>query len=494
MYTWFLWGIAVQKHIVEDLLSVFENNQIMVNDILTLSMFPLISKWNYNQTARWQTYTRTPSNHYLSSTFITRLTQKINDNHRMNFFKLRIQRQPLKAVVACDSTTRSAYGKCLADIRWGKNKDNEALQNTLEVVVYSIDTHEPIYYRTFAGNENDARTLRTIIEDLKHLGCRDLLIIFDRGYESEDNIIDMISNNQSFLVCGKTAQTPVYNQIERVSYNSEGLPTNMDYDQKEKLYVAQFPYAYPYVKDGQEFNAEIKVNLFLNMTRRIEELIKINESIKEEYNEISKIINEHRLNKEMEEIKKFNKAIKYHKVGLDPISLKWIIEVKELNVMKAKNIAGFHASIAYKIEGSATEHGGLYELRDEQEKYFEEMKDQLGFNLQMNSSEDGKIGKLFILFIGLILRSAIRSTWKEKLSKTYNSSVDILHEMNPIRLVKYDDGSEHVTAFTTSQMLISNAFNLPIPTGCLSCNQQVQDTMQVTRKRGRPIGSINKSK
>jgi hypothetical protein len=61
----------------------------------------------------------------------------------MQFLKLRINRQAPKALVACDSTTRSAYGKCLADIRWGKNKDNEQLQNTLEVVVYSLDTHEP---------------------------------------------------------------------------------------------------------------------------------------------------------------------------------------------------------------------------------------------------------------------------------------------------------------------------------------------------------------
>ena len=59
--------------------------------------------------------------------------------------------------------------ECLADIRWGRNKDNEQLQNTLEVVVYSLDTHEPIYYRTFAGNENDSRTLRTIINDQQKL-------------------------------------------------------------------------------------------------------------------------------------------------------------------------------------------------------------------------------------------------------------------------------------------------------------------------------------
>lgn len=42
----------------------------------------------------------------------------------------------------------------------------------------------------------------------------------------------------------------------------------------------------------------------------------------------------------------------------------------------------------------------LYGLRDEQEKYFQQMKSQLGFDRQRNWSEEGKTGRLLILFVG----------------------------------------------------------------------------------------------
>ena len=137
----------------------------------------------------------------------------------------------------------------------------------------------------------------------------------------------------------------------------------------------------------------------------------------------------------------------------------------------------------------------MYILRDEQEKYFEEMKDQLGFSMQENSSEDGKTGRLFILFIALIMRSEIRAVWGNKLRKDYPSSIDVLHEMAPIRYVEYEGGSTHVTGFTTPQVDICRAFAIPVPEDCLSsCQKAAIDKAVSGRGPGRPKGSLNKKK
>ena len=491
--TWFLWEMAVNKHVVEDLLTTFDDNQLIVNDIMTLAMFPLLTKWNYSQTERWQSYTKTPSARALSPSFITRLTQSITDHHRMTFLKQRIDRQKPKAVLACDSTTRSAYGRCLADIRWGKNKDNEALQNTLEVVVYSLDTHEPVYYRAFAGNENDSRTLRTIISDLKALGCKDLLLIFDRGYESEENIMNMIQKDQAFLVCGKVGQKPVYSSIQRITYDAHGIPINMEYYQKERIYLNQIEEEKT-VPDpchpNQEITVKLKINLFLNMNDRVDELTKITEEIKKEKVSLEEIAAQGKQYSEAE-VKQLNKAYVYHKLMLSR-DKKIAFTENETVVSKAKNTAGFFSSISFKVDGDAREQLELYALRDEQEKYFEEMKDQLGFNMQRNWSEDGKTGRLFILFIGLILRSELRHIWSEKLRQEYPSSIDVLHEMLPIRYIEYPDGSSSITGFTTPQMEISMAYSLPTPQECLSAIQKKSMERKASgRERGRPKGSLN---
>ena len=453
--TWFLWEMAVSKHVVEDLLSVFDGNQLVVNDIMTLAMFPIMTKWSYSQTERWQT----------------------------------------KAVLACDSTTRSAYGRCLADIRWGKNKDNEALQNTLEVVVYSLDSHEPIYYRTFGGNENDSRTLHTIIEDLQKLECNDLLVVFDRGYETEDNIVDMIQRDQAFLVCGKVGQNPVYNSILRIQYDAQGMPANMEYYDEEKIFLTQFEED-KNVSDPehpeQVKQIKLKINLFLDMNVRIERLTKINESIRKEKQAASKLNATDSGVYSDEDIRKLRTLYTFHKIYLSS-EKKLIVTENEKVISKAKNTAGIFASISYKVDGDARRQFELYALRDEQEKYFEEMKVQLGFNMQNNWSEDGKTGRLFILFIGLILRSHLRHIWSEKLRKNYPSSIDVLHEMLPIRYIEYPDGSSSVTGFTTPQVEISMAYSLPVPQSSLSSTQKAAMERKLAgRGRGRPKGSLNK--
>ena len=350
--TWFLWEMAVSRHVVEDLLTAFDGNQLIVNDIMTLAMFPILTKWSYAQVERWQSYTKTPSVRVLSSSFITRLTQSVTDNHRMTFLKQRVMRQKPKAVLACDSTTRSAYGRCLADIRWGKNKDNEALENTLEVVVYSLDSHEPIYYRTFGGNESDSRTLHTIIKDLQKLGCKDLLVIFDRGYESEDNIIDMIQRDQAFLVCGKVGQKPVYDSIQRIEYDAQGMPINMEYYEKEKIYLMQFEEnkTVP-CKDhpGQVKQASLKVNLFLSMADRMDELTRINERIRNEKQAVARLNTTENSIYSEESLKKLKKEFDFHKFSLNK-DKKLIIELNEKAVSKAKSTAGFFASVSYQVE------------------------------------------------------------------------------------------------------------------------------------------------
>ena len=41
---------------------------------------------------------------------------------------------------------------------------------TSEVVVYSLDDHMPVYYRTFPGNIPDSGSVETLLTDLRHAG------------------------------------------------------------------------------------------------------------------------------------------------------------------------------------------------------------------------------------------------------------------------------------------------------------------------------------
>ncbi len=111
----------------------------------------------------------------------------------------------------------------------------------------------------------------------------------------------------------------------------------------------------------------------------------------------------------------------------------------------------------------------IYRTRDEQEKYFEQMKDQMDFHTVECSSQDGKNGRDFILFVGLILSSVLRNTWKQsvELRKQFKTSLSVLDEMADIRWGRHEDGEEHMSEFMSSQVEICKAYGIHVLLECL---------------------------
>ena len=63
---WFLQQVAEKVDLYKDLLSVFDGNKGMVDDVLTLAIFPYITEFNYNRVERWQRIAKSPSDRVLS--------------------------------------------------------------------------------------------------------------------------------------------------------------------------------------------------------------------------------------------------------------------------------------------------------------------------------------------------------------------------------------------------------------------------------------------
>ena len=74
---WLLEQVAEKVGIRQDLEVVFNGNREIVDDIMTLAMFPYLTKFNYNRVARWQRVAAAPSSRELTPKAITLLTQYI---------------------------------------------------------------------------------------------------------------------------------------------------------------------------------------------------------------------------------------------------------------------------------------------------------------------------------------------------------------------------------------------------------------------------------
>lgn len=507
---WFCEEVLKLKGARDDLLVTFDYDVGTVNDIITLAIYPLLSQRSYNMVASWQQYHHTPSSHLLDSSFISKLSRKICDGHRLEFSRLRVGRQPPGSYGCVDSTTRSGYTSPthIVNVRFGHNKDGIELACTSDVVVYSLSTHEPVYYKAFPGNQSDMTTIRTILTELKLLGITDIILITDRGYCSQTNIGSFISEGIPFLTAAKVEQTPVFDSLSQVKYDEYGLPCNMSYDEYTGIYCLQvnldsFDVPLP---NGNTLEAKgVKVNLYLDIKRRIMELNKLKLATEVEMAEIAKINSGER---SMPSAKDFNKEFKWFRAEIvktliiDSDGNRKAEETTQVVVHtkareKAAAMAGFFSSIQWNIQNSAEQSLHDYRLRDEQEKYFYGLKDVLGSDMQDVWTEGTRIGRDFIYFVGLIVYSWVKFVWRttSSLKKDYRSTELLIDAMAPIRYAEYPNGVIHMTSFNGKQINICIAFNITPPSECMTCTQKLEyQRVTAPRKRGRPKGSKNKPK
>ena len=408
---WLLEQVAVKTGIRQDLETVFSGNREVVDDIFTLAVFPYLTKFTYSRVARWQRISGVSSSRELPPTEITRLTQSITEQHRMDLLKLRAERLEKDELCAVDSTSRSAYGNGLADIRWGRSKDRLPLEQTTEVVVYTLSSHMPIYYRTFPGNMPDARSLDTILADLEHAGFKDLVLVTDRGYDTLRNLEKYILRGQLMVMCAKTGQREVAKAIRQLG-EFGARPEGMSVDPDARIYYIQYDLDYEVESIGQTTKAanRLKLNLYFDPIRRGLELMELDIALSLQETVLGKLL-EHRgiLGNDAA----IGRDYCYYKVNYDPVTRE--IKSFELNskkVEKARSLSGFFSIMTHGLDFNAMKAYGTYRLRDEQEKYFQQMKDQMVADRQRNWSEEGKTGRLLILFVSLILSSYVRHIWK----------------------------------------------------------------------------------
>ncbi len=478
---WLMEQVAERTGIREDLEKVFDGNKEMVGDILTLAMFPYITGFSYSRMSRWQGYTKTPSVTQLLPSTITRLTQSIKEHHRMSLLSLRAMRMGKNELCAADSTSRSAYGDSLTDTKWGLNKEGVKLQQTNEVVVYSLDSHMPVYYRTFPGNIPDSRTMNVIRKDLREANFDNYVMITDRGYNSLQNLEDFISSGQKAIMCMKTSTSMIMRKIEEIDISSDLL--DMKIDSKKGTYYRQYDMEYKVTtKRGKEKAADrMKINLYFDPSKRSAAKKALDIDVDGQREALQAILDNREQAPDEEHLKK---EYRHFDVSVDGKS--GLVTGFSLNLKKYQDslkTAGFMSLVTLGLDIDAREALEHYSLRDEQEKYFQQMKSEMVSDRQRNWSEDGKTGRLFILFVGLIIGSYIRHIWKTtELKKIFPSSLTMLDEMRSIRYIEREGHLPTITPFVGKQVDIAKAFGFEIPKGCAPGYTSVK----VEKKRGRP--------
>ena len=483
--TWFLDNVARATGLLDDLQKVFGGNLEKAQDVLTLAYYLFLDNRTYAHIEKWQREVKAPSVHTLTSSSITRLVQGITEQNRMDLFRLRAKRMSKGEYCAVDSTSVSTYGFHLVDIRWGHNKEHIPLKQTLEVIVYSLTSHLPIYYLELPGNEPDSRTLEMIMTELEHAGFRNIILITDRGYESLKNLEVCIAKGQKLITSVKCGQGEPLKAIKSIDL-STGVPEGMTFSKETGLFYKQYDLDYQVQGNGDHvIKADrLKLNLYYDIHKRADDLARVQMAIANQ-EEVLQAVMETGKPVPKEDRDTFRKENNFMKIAFWKSGKLRSYEVDRDAVRKATLTSGFFASKTLGLDLNPMEAKFNYGMRDEQEKTFMMQKGTLGEDRLRVCTESSKHGRMFICFVALILASYVRHMrdTKEELRDAFPSTESILEEMRTIRCIEHDGHRKFITPFVGAQVTICDAFGFEIPEGCRPTYTSRKSTKG---KRGRP--------
>ncbi|MBR1872063.1 MAG: transposase [Bacteroidales bacterium] len=466
--TWFLDNVAKATGLLDDLQKVFGGNLATAQDVLTLAYYLFLDNRTYAHIEKWQREVKTPSVHTLTSSSITRLAQGVTEQNKMDLFRCRAARMGREELCAVDTTSISTYGFHLVDIRWGHNKEHLPLRQTVEVVVYSLTSHMPIYYKELPGNMPDSRTVELILTELEHAGFKNLTLITDQGYESMKNLETCIAKGQKLITSVKCGQGEPLKAIKSIDL-STGVPEGMTFSKETGLFYKQYDLDYQVRGNGDHvIKADrLRLNLYYDIHKRADDLARVQMAIANQ-TEVLQAVMEAGKPVPKEDRDTFRKENNFMKIAFWKSGKLRSYEVDKEAVKKATLTSGFFASKTLGLDLTPIEAKGNYGMRDEQEKTFMMQKGPLGEDRLRVCTESSKHGRMFICFVALILASYVRHVrdTKEELRDNFHSTESILEEMRKIRCIEHDGHRKFITPFVGDQTIICDAFGFEIPEGC----------------------------
>ena len=477
--------IAQDTKMLSHLKKVFDGNEVMVQDTLTLAYHMFLTKHSWNRVDKWQKIEKTPSpisERMLTVPYITRFTQSITEQNRSDLIRLRMRMIDNDDLVCIDSTTHSGYGgKRLSEIDFGYNKDDKQLPCTVEAMAYSMNCHMPVYYQTFQGNMVDIRTTELVMEELHSLGFQNKVVsCTDRGYFCDDELQWHIKKGIPLLTFAKVDSSIVKKHIPDIMYT--GAPSGMTIDPAEKIYYGQYDEPYSFIDtDGTEYIDNLKINLYFNPNFRPPKQTEMDIKIQEE----RRILAEYTATKRYmsdEEVKKF----RYHTVKRDRETCEAIeFSTNEKKIRNVQKCFGFYAIVTYGLEEyEPIPVLKIYALRGEQEQCFEIMKEINGMDKHSCWSEDGMYGRRFITFVGNCMVSYARSQWRndQELFDKFDSTMEMFDEMRPIKWISHKGSKPRITPLVKDQILVAEKFSLDIPDYALPVKERTTKSKKTSHK------------
>lgn len=405
---------------------------------------------------KWHLTHKHPYGESITSPRSSELFASITDDQVNKFFRLQGRRRVEDEYWAYDSTSISSYAETLAQIQYGKNKEDDQLPQLNLLLVFGEESGLPFYYRKLAGNIPDSKTVKHLLEDLDILGFGKTKFVMDRGFYSEDNINGLYRDHIKFLIGAKLSLKFIRKHLDEVyedirmfvnfdeSINTYGYTVSAQWE-----YTQESPYKGDVIKD--------KRRMYIHYYYSIENGADDEQAFDKRIASLCKELSE-------------GKNVESHKKAYDQFfEVKTTpkrghqVYYKEDAIKEARRYFGYFALITNEKMDAFTALR-LYRMKDVVEKAFGNLKERLNMRRLLVSSEKGLDGKIFTEFVALILISHLDHKMKKSdLYKKYTLP-QLLDELDVIECFEDANHSLRIGELLNKQAKIYEDLGVKVPT------------------------------
>jgi hypothetical protein len=179
---------------------------------------------------------------------------------------------PIGELVVCalNTTSISTFSAMLEAAKYGKNKEGDAMSQINLLMICENFTGIPLYYRSLPGNYSDKNVLDTTIRELRSAEFRKgTILVMDRGFYSQRNVVKLLKSNFRFLM-GMPISAGIYKKAIREA--SEVILDTENFCEPAEIHAWSKVISIEAPRRGRGPNShEVCLYLFLNPDKQAEE-------------------------------------------------------------------------------------------------------------------------------------------------------------------------------------------------------------------------------
>lgn len=385
----------------------------------------------------------------LSSQNISRLLEYVGErNIQQSFSQKLIMNITSKKTLFYDITSFSSYSKVLELLEYGHNRDGDRLPQFNLGLVVEREEGIPITYDIYPGSITDVTTLKRTTEKLKILGVEHPLLILDRGFFSQDNLLKLLDDKTTFVI-GATTKLKEMEQLFNNTYLEIDSPDYLNKFNDKIIFTKTLQ-----VKIKSK---KLRVFFFYDPKRAHEEEITFYSILHTKLEELQQTS----FQKKTKPADKFKFITKdfaqffTYKVVKNRFRVRF---QKERIQERIKQLGKFMIVTNTKM----TWHEALtyYKGKDIAEKGFFIMKNYFG-SLPANVNKEMVLrGLVFVFFIALILEMKLLAKMKQaKLTKKY-SIQSLVTELHKLKKIEFENKTLMTSEVTKKQRHLLKALGL----------------------------------